>query len=95
MKNIGSMANYGLELSLDARPIVTKDFTWQVTYNVGWNHNRITALDATATDWVWVGNKISRGNNTRIQKNKVGEAANSFFALIGERCTSFLIMPTA
>lgn len=79
MKNIGSMANYGLELSLDARPIVTKDFTWQVTYNVGWNHNRITALDATATDWVWVGNKISRGNNTRIQKNKVGEAANSFF----------------
>lgn len=79
MKNIGSMKNYGVEFTFDVRPIVTRDFTWQLTYNVGWNHNEITELDAGATDWVWVGNTISRGNGTRIQKNKVGEAANSFF----------------
>ena len=79
MKNVGSLENYGLELSFDVKPIVTKDFTWDVTYNVGWNHNEITALDAGAQDWMWTGSSISRGNNNVIQKNKVGEAANSFF----------------
>jgi iron complex outermembrane receptor protein len=80
LKNIGSLSNYGVEFTIDARPIVTKDFTWQVTYNVGWNHNRITKLDAGAQDWVEVTDtKISPGNNTRIQRNKVGEAVNSFY----------------
>ena len=80
LKNIGSLSNYGVEFTIDARPIVTKDFTWQVTYNVGWNHNRITKLDAGAQDWVEVTDtKISAGNNTRIQRNKVGEAVNSFY----------------
>ena len=79
MKNVGSLKNYGLELAFDVKPVVTKDFTWDVTYNVGWNHNEITELEAGAQDWVWVGNSISRGNNTRIQKNKVGQPINSFF----------------
>lgn len=80
MKNIGSLKNYGLEFTLDVKPIVTKDFSWDVTYNLGWNHNEITALDAGAQDWVWVEeNKISSGNNTKIEKNKVGEPVNSFY----------------
>ena len=79
MKNVGSLKNYGVELAFDVKPIVTKDFTWDITYNVGWNHNEITSLDAGAQDWVWTGDKISRGNNTKILKNKVGEAVNSFF----------------
>lgn len=79
LKNIGSMENYGLELSFDVKPIVTKDFTWALTYNVGWNHNEITALNAGASDYVWVSDKITRGNNTRIQQNKVGKPVNSFF----------------
>lgn len=79
MKNIGSLKNYGLEFAFNVKPIVTKDFTWDITYNVGWNHNEITELSANAQDWVWVDSRISRGNNTRIQKNKVGEPVNSFF----------------
>lgn len=79
MKNVGSLKNYGVELAFDVKPIVTKDFTWDLIYNVGWNHNEITKLDAGAQDWVWCSNKISRGSNTKIQKNKVGESVNSFF----------------
>lgn len=79
LKNVGSLKNYGLEFSFDVKPIVTKDFTWDLTYNVGWNKNEITELDAGAQDWVWVGTTISRGNSTRIMKNKVGEPVNSFF----------------
>ncbi len=79
LKNVGDLKNYGLELALGVKPVVTSDFTWDVTYNVGWNHNEVTALDAGAQDWVWCSNTISRGNNTKIQRNKVGEAVNSFF----------------
>ena len=38
-KNIGSMKNYGVEFSINAKPVVTKDFTWDVSYNISWNHN--------------------------------------------------------
>lgn len=79
MKNIGSLENYGVELAFDIKPIVTKDFVWDVTYNVGWNHNEITELEAGLHDWVWTGDKVSRGNNTKIQVNKVGQPINSFY----------------
>ena len=77
---MGSLKNYGVEFSIDAKPIVTKDFTWDVSYNVGWNHNEITELAGGGKDYyAWSGNTISRGNGTRIQVQKVGEPMNSFF----------------
>ncbi len=81
-KNIGSLKNYGIEFAINAKPIITKDFTWDVTYNLAWNHNEITSLvGGSGNDdyYIKTGTKISRGNNTLIQANKVGEAANSFF----------------
>ena len=79
LKNIGSVENYGVELAFNVKPIVTKDFLWDVTYNVGWNHNEITKLEAGLQDWTWTGSKVSRGNNTLVQVNKVGEPLNSFY----------------
>ena len=79
LKNIGAVENYGVELAFNVKPIVTKDFVWDVTYNVGWNHNEITELEAGLQDWVWTGSKVSRGNNTLVQVNKVGEPLNSFY----------------
>ena len=81
-KNIGSLKNYGLEFAINAKPIVTKDFTWDISYNVAWNHNEITSLTGGAADadyYFKSGTTISRGNGTKIQANKVGEAVNSFF----------------
>ena len=79
LKNVGSLENYGVELAFNVKPIVTKDFVWDVTYNVGWNHNEITELEAGLKDWVWTGSKVSRGNNTLVQVNKVGKPLNSFY----------------
>ena len=80
-KNIGSLKNYGLEFSINAKPIVTKDFTWDLSYNIAWNHNEITDLVGGNDDFYQIvqSTSISRGNSTRIQANKVGEPVNSFF----------------
>ena len=80
LKNVGSLENYGVELAFNVKPIVTKDFVWDVTYNVGWNHNEITELEAGLQDWIQVeSSKVSRGTNYKIQANKEGEPLNSFY----------------
>jgi len=81
-KNIGSLKNYGVELAFDVKPIVTKDFTWDIQYNVAWNHNEITSLTGGAGDadyYIKTGETISRGNSTNIMANTVGQPTNSFF----------------
>ncbi|MEM9722411.1 MAG: SusC/RagA family TonB-linked outer membrane protein [Bacteroidota bacterium] len=42
--NVGSMQNQGLELLINARPIQTDDFTWDITLNGSINDNEVTAL---------------------------------------------------
>jgi iron complex outermembrane receptor protein len=81
MKNIGSLKNYGLEFSISGKPIVTKDFTWDISYNFTWNHNEITKLNGgdDSSYYVDAGDKISRGNNNKIEANKVGYATNAFY----------------
>ncbi|MBO5549054.1 MAG: TonB-dependent receptor [Prevotella sp.] len=80
-KNMGSLKNYGVEFGITAKPIVTKDFMWDLSYNVSWNHNEITELTGAGDDdyYVKTGDNISRGNSTKIMANKVGSPANSFF----------------
>lgn len=82
-KNIGAIENYGVELTLSAKPVVTRDFTWTVDYNVAWNHNEITdLLGGSGNDGYRVLNQentISRGNSTAIEAHAVGHPANSFF----------------
>ena len=80
IKNIGSLKNYGFEFSITGKPIVTKDFSWDLTYNFTWNKNEITKLNGGDSDsYVETGDKISRGNNTKILVNKIGYPANSFY----------------
>lgn len=79
-QNIGSLENYGIEFSIGAKPIVTKDFTWDIQYNVSWNHNEITELIGGDDNHIAEsGGTISRGTSTHVQAHKVGEPANSFW----------------
>ena len=81
LSNIGSLENYGVEFSLTGTPVVTDNFTWNLSYNVTWNHNEITKLTGgdDADYYVETGDKISPGNNTKVQAHKVGYAAKSFY----------------
>lgn len=42
--NIGTMVNKGWEFQLDATPIRTKTFTWNIGFNISLNKNKITKL---------------------------------------------------
>jgi len=42
--NIGEMQNKGVELGIKATPVQTKNFDWNVNFNLALNKNRITAL---------------------------------------------------
>ena len=72
-QNIGKMENYGIEFAINAKPIVTDDFTWNISYNIGWNHNRITDLNGLTFG---VGGGVGTGGNVQIQKE--GYPAFSF-----------------
>lgn len=75
-RNIGSLENYGVEFNIQARPVVTKDFTWTLNYNVGWNHNEITEITGNS---VFKVGGISGGNGNTVQIHAVGHPANSFY----------------
>ncbi|MDE3236911.1 MAG: TonB-dependent receptor [Bacteroidota bacterium] len=43
-KNIGAMVNKGVEFTVNATPVTTKNFEWTVNFNIAKNENKITAL---------------------------------------------------
>ena len=43
-KNAGAVRNQGIEYRLDAQAYKTKDFRWDIGFNIGFNRNRVTSL---------------------------------------------------
>lgn len=73
-KNIGDMENKGIEFEINATPVQTEDFTWNVGYNISFNDNELTNLP----DEVEVGG-INGGTGNSIQLHKEGYAPYSFW----------------
>lgn len=42
--NVGSMQNSGLEFTINATPIKTRNFTWDLGFNISFNKNQVTGL---------------------------------------------------
>lgn len=42
--NVGEISNKGVELTINAIPVQTKDFTWQTTLNLSHNKNRVEKI---------------------------------------------------
>lgn len=75
-KNIGSMRNKGLELTLNTVNIQSKEFTWSTSFNISLLKNKITAL-GEANDDIFPGPYFL--DNTNILR--VGESVSSFYGL--------------
>jgi len=81
LTNVGSMVNKGIELGLNVTPILTTDFSWEVSGNLTYNKNEITKLTLT-DDPAYTGvntGGISGGVGNNVQKYIVGMPARIFF----------------
>ena len=75
-KNIGSMENMGLELTLNTVNISTSNFSWNSTFNISMNRNKVLSLATPAP--IFSGNPNFLSNTGII---KVGESVGSFWGL--------------
>ena len=48
--NVGKIQNSGVELTINSRNIVTKDFEWSSTFNISHNSNKIKSLTGKDSD---------------------------------------------
>lgn len=80
ISNIGSLENKGVEFSINAKPIVTDNFIWDLGYNVTYNKNKITKLTTgSQAGYVVATGGISSGTGNNAQAHAVGHAASSFY----------------
>ncbi|NCD68420.1 SusC/RagA family TonB-linked outer membrane protein [Mucilaginibacter agri] len=72
--NIGSMYNKGLEITLNARGVNTKDFSWSPSFNISFNQNKLTSIVPGITKLT---NSTSGTEVTNI--NEVGHSLGSLY----------------
>ena len=78
--NIGRMENKGVEFNLNALALQTKDFNWDLGFNLTWNKSKITKLvqgDNANYPGIEVGGG-GRGTGSNVQKHMVGYAPFTF-----------------
>ena len=83
MANVGNITNRGIEFTLNATPVKTKDFEWQTTVNLSHNKNTVDKLSnaSYSVDYVdWsdpdIGGISANGNTQRIME---GEPLGTFW----------------
>ena len=77
VSNIGSLKNSGFEAAVTVRPIVSGDWSWEITGNFTYNKNEITELTGESS-LVMTGG-ISSGTGNQCQAHSVGHPASSFY----------------
>jgi iron complex outermembrane receptor protein len=81
LTNVGNIENKGLEFSINATPVRSKNFTWELSYNFTYNESEITNL-SKIKDPNAIGNLvggISGGVGNTIQIHTVGFAPRTFY----------------
>ena len=81
LSNVGSLENSGIEFSINAKPIVTTDLTWDLGFNITYNKNEITKLTSgdSKNYYVAAGDNIGGGRDMKAMAHAVGHPASSFY----------------
>lgn len=77
--NIGEMDNKGLEFSINAVPVHTKDWKWTVGMNYTWNDSKITKLNVVDSEANFVQTGAISGTGKTVQVFMVGERPYTFY----------------
>lgn len=85
MANVGNMKNSGIELSLNAEAIRTKDFGWTISLNLAHNKNEVTRLsnDVFSMDKILLGDVFVRGGSSSgTHVLEEGRPIGQFYGLV-------------
>lgn len=63
--NVGTMYNKGIELTLSATPIQTKQFSWTSSFNITYNKNQVTSLAPGLTEILSATSSLESVNKTK------------------------------
>lgn len=80
--NIGSLHNTGFEFAANWRAIQTKDWSWQIGYNLTWNKNEIDELIASSGDDYKIlhgGLAIGDGASDGVKAWSIGHPVEAFY----------------
>lgn len=77
LDNIGEMTNKGIEFTINASVIDTKDFNWNTNFNIAYNKNEVTKL-YNGKDIIY-GKVSGAGAYGNTQILRVGESIGSFY----------------
>ncbi len=77
--NIGEMDNKGLEFSINAVPVHTKDWKWTMGMNYTWNDSKITKLNVVDSEANFVQTGAISGTGKTVQVFMVGERPYTFY----------------
>ena len=79
--NVGEMKNKGVEFNINAVAIQTKDFSWNIGYNITWNDSEITKLTASYNpDYEGiVAANAPFGTGIALSRHQVGNAPYTFW----------------
>jgi TonB-linked SusC/RagA family outer membrane protein len=78
--NIGSLRNRGIEFSINAVPVRSESWNWDMNFNVAYNENKITELGEQQEGFAgYLVGGIPGGTGSTIQVNTVGYPSNSFY----------------
>ena len=81
LSNVGSLENSGVEFSINSKPVVTTDWTWDLGFNITYNKNEITKLTTGDSEnyYVAAGDNIGGGRDMKAMAHAVGHPASSFY----------------
>lgn len=81
--NVGDITNNGVEFTINAIPVKSKDFQWQTTLNLSHNRNTVDKLSNStySVDYVDYGNPNIGGiaSNADVQRIMEGEPLGTFW----------------
>lgn len=76
--NFGSIENKGLELTINAHPISTKNFSWDSEFEISWNKNKLTKLSGTSSAAIL---GVGQWNDV-VSKSDVGQPLFQFYGYV-------------
>lgn len=83
IKNVGSTSNKGVEVQINATPIINKSFNWTVNFNISYNKNTILSLGGITNSRLYSSNWAG-SNQPADFITKVGQPVGSIWGLVND-----------